>query len=97
MSDTPRTEAVIASQPMERGFQHPIATAAEIGLAKLCAELERENAALSAQVAELRKDAERYQYQFSTGEWDYSDEWIGRSKTQVDAAIDAAKESGSRP
>ena len=41
-----------------------------------------------AENKELRADAERYRYQFSSGEWDYNECWIGEKKTAVDAIID---------
>jgi hypothetical protein len=44
---------------------------------------------LSDEYRKLREDAERYRYQFYTGEWDYSDRWIGCTKDEVDGDIDA--------
>lgn len=38
----------------------------------------------------LAEDAKRYQWQFSTGQWDYHYKWLGANKAEVDALIDAA-------
>lgn len=37
------------------------------------------------------KDAERYRSMFASGEWDYSDDWYGLPKSDVDELIDAAQ------
>lgn len=50
MSDTPRTDAVIAALPPV-GFYKYAATEAEIKLARLCGDLERELAAADARAA----------------------------------------------
>jgi hypothetical protein len=51
---------------------------------------------LRAENEALRQDAERYCYQFKTGSWDYHHDWIGASKNEVDAAIDAALVDAAR-
>lgn len=49
------------------------------------ADIDRLNKELEA----CKADAERYRYQFSSGEWDYSTRWICGDKVSVDAEIDA--------
>lgn len=38
------------------------------------------------------KDAERYRSMFASGEWDYSDDWYGLPKSDVDDLIDSHKQ-----